>query len=143
MSNNDSEKRWLTDEEYEKFVNGNTPNRSAQQAMRVSHDAVDGRGLPVVVLMKKGEPVAWYDDENHWGYVKERKAEQALTRAQVNGLIDLIGNTRQLPLVRSVYLEKGAVKAQVGWMQQRRGGLVMTSESLYEWIGEELKWKVL
>ena len=43
MSNNDIEKRRLTDEEYEKILNDNTPNRSAQQAMRVSHDAVDGK----------------------------------------------------------------------------------------------------
>lgn len=64
-----------------------------------------------------------------------------MTIEEVNALIDLIGNTRQVPIVQNVYfqtttswgIESSKRKMHVRWCKRRPGGLVSAGESIYEW----------
>lgn len=71
-----------------------------------------------------------------------------MTVVQVNALIDLIGNTRQMPSVQSVYSQivNGDLvcRIAVNWLQRRPGGMVKTSPTcIYQWDTETQNWRTV
>ena len=55
------------------FCNCNTVTHKdiveADFAALVTYDRVNGDACPVLVYMRNDVPVAYYDDENEWGYI--------------------------------------------------------------------------
>lgn len=58
---------------YDLFVNGNAVNVEdcdiATFESMIKFDSVNDDGVPVLVYMQEGNMIAWYDEENAYGYI--------------------------------------------------------------------------
>lgn len=73
------------------------------------------------------------------------KSDEQLTVDQVNALIEMIGNTRQVPIVQACYtktLHPGDIQWRllVVWHKRIRGGVIPCGQSIYRWDEEKSRW---